>query len=222
MAQAIGAATVDMDQIQIHPTVEANTAALITEGLRGDGAVLINAEGKRFIDEVSTRDVVSAAEIAQTGSYSWLVVDQAMVDASSVIQGYIKKGFTVTGETYAELGKAMGVDEAAFAETMKTWNGYVAAKNDPDFGRTSFANKLDTAPYYAIKVTAGVHHTMGGLKINTNTEVLNENGEVIPGLFAAGEVTGGVHGANRLGGNAVADFTVFGRIAGAAASKYAA
>ena len=222
MATAIGAGTVDMDQIQIHPTVEANTAALITEGLRGDGAVLINAEGKRFIDEVGTRDVVSAAEIAQTGSYSWLVVDQAMADASSVIQGYIKKGYTVTGQTYEELAKAMGVDEAAFAETMKTWNGYVAAKNDPDFGRTSFAKALDTAPYYAIKVTAGVHHTMGGLKINTNTEVLKADGSVIPGLFAAGEVTGGVHGANRLGGNAVADFTVFGRIAGAAASKYAA
>ena len=222
MAQAIGAATVDMDQIQIHPTVEANTAALITEGLRGDGAVLINAEGKRFIDEVGTRDVVSAAEIAQTGSYSWLVVDQAMVDASSVIQGYIKKGYTVTGATYEELGKAMGVDAAAFAETMDKWNGYVEAKNDPDFGRTSFANPLNTAPYYAVKVTAGVHHTMGGLKINANTEVLNEKGEVIPGLFAAGEVTGGVHGANRLGGNAVADFTVFGRIAGAAASDYAA
>ena len=222
MAQAIGAATVDMDQIQIHPTVEANTAALITEGLRGDGAILINEEGKRFIDEVGTRDVVSAAEIAQTGSYSWLVVDQAMADASSVIQGYIKKGYTVTGSTYEELGKAMGVDAAAFAETMEKWNGYVEAKNDPDFGRTSFANPLNTAPYYAVKVTAGVHHTMGGLKINANTEVLNEKGEVIPGLFAAGEVTGGVHGANRLGGNAVADFTVFGRIAGAAASDYAA
>ena len=222
MAEAIGAATVDMDQIQIHPTVEANTAALITEGLRGDGAILINEEGQRFIDEVGTRDVVSAAEIAQTGSYSWLVVDQAMVDASSVIQGYIKKGYTVTGATYEELGKAMGVDAAAFAETMEKWNGYVEAKNDPDFGRTSFANPLNTAPYYAVKVTAGVHHTMGGLKINANTEVLNEKGEVIPGLFAAGEVTGGVHGANRLGGNAVADFTVFGRIAGAAASDYAA
>ena len=222
MAEAIGAATVDMDQIQIHPTVEANTAALITEGLRGDGAILINEEGQRFIDEVGTRDVVSAAEIAQTGSYSWLVVDQAMADASSVIQGYIKKGYTVTGATYEELGKAMGVDAAAFAETMEKWNGCVEAKNDPDFGRTSFANPLNTAPYYAVKVTAGVHHTMGGLKINANTEVLNEKGEVIPGLFAAGEVTGGVHGANRLGGNAVADFTVFGRIAGAAASDYAA
>lgn len=222
MATAIGAETVDMDQIQIHPTVEANTAALITEGLRGDGAILVNAEGKRFIDEVGTRDVVSAAEIAQTGSYSWLVVDQAMADKSNVIQGYIKKGYTVTGQTYEELAEAMGVDAAAFAETMEQWNGCVAAQKDEEFGRTSFANPLDTAPYYAIKVTAGVHHTMGGLKINPNTEVLKADGSVIPGLFAAGEITGGVHGANRLGGNAVADFTVFGRIAGEQASKYAA
>ena len=222
MAAALGAATVDMDQIQIHPTVQADTAALITEGLRGDGAILVNAEGKRFIDEVGTRDVVSAAEIAQTGSYSWLVVDQKMADASSVIQGYIKKGYTVEGASYEELAQAMGVDETAFAETMAAWNDCVAAGKDEEFGRTSFANPLDTAPYYAIKVTAGVHHTMGGLKINTDTEVLNENGEVIPGLFAAGEVTGGVHGANRLGGNAVSDFVVFGRIAGEKASEYAA
>ena len=221
MATAIGAGTVDMDQIQIHPTVEANTAALITEGLRGDGAILVNANGERFIDEVGTRDVVSAAEIAQPGSYSWLIVDQAMVDASSVIQGYIKKGYTKTGATYEELAKELDVDPAAFANTMETWNGYVEAKNDPDFGRTSFANPLNNGPYYAIKVTAGVHHTMGGVTINSTTEVLKEDGTVIPGLFAAGEVTGGVHGANRLGGTAVADFVVFGRIAGESAANYA-
>ena len=221
MATAIGAGTVDMDQIQIHPTVEANTAALITEGLRGDGAILVNANGERFIDEVGTRDVVSAAEIAQPGSYSWLIVDQAMVDASSVIQGYIKKGYTKTGATYEELAKELDVDPAAFANTMETWNGYVEAKNDPDFGRTSFANPLNNGPYYAIKVTAGVHHTMGGVTINSATEVLKEDGTVIPGLFAAGEVTGGVHGANRLGGTAVADFVVFGRIAGESAANYA-
>ncbi len=221
MATAIGAGTVDMDQIQIHPTVEANTAALITEGLRGDGAILVNANGERFIDEVGTRDVVSAAEIAQPGSHSWLIVDQAMVDASSVIQGYIKKGYTKTGATYEELAKELDVDPATFANTMETWNGYVEAKNDPDFGRTSFANPLNNGPYYAIKVTAGVHHTMGGVTINSATEVLKEDGTVIPGLFAAGEVTGGVHGANRLGGTAVADFVVFGRIAGESAANYA-
>ena len=222
MAVAIGAGTVDMDQIQIHPTVEANTAALITEGLRGDGAILVNAEGNRFTDEVGTRDVVSAAEIAQTGSYSWLIIDQAMVDASSVIQGYIKNGYTFSGETYEELAEAIGIDPAAFAATMEKWNAAVAAGVDEEFGRTSFANPLDTAPYYAIKVTAGIHHTMGGLTINPQTQVLAGDGTVIDGLYAAGEVTGGVHGGNRLGGNAVADFVVFGRIAGEQAAAYAA
>ena len=220
MASELGAATVDMEQIQIHPTVQADTASLITEGLRGDGAILVNAEGKRFIDEVGTRDVVSAAEIAQPGSFSWLIVDQKMVDASSVIQGYINRGLMLSGETYEDLAKALEIPAEAFAETMKTWNGYVAEKNDPEFGRTSFASPLDTAPFYAVKVTAGIHHTMGGLCIDSNTQVLNTEGAVIPGLFAAGEVTGGVHGANRLGGNAVADFVVFGRIAGEQAAAY--
>ena len=214
MATEIGAATVDMEQIQIHPTVQADTASLITEGLRGDGAILVNANGERFIDEVGTRDVVSAAEIAQPDSFSWLVVDQKMVDASSVIQGYIKRGLMLQGDSYEALAKELGIPADAFAATMEKWNGYVAEKNDPDFGRTSFANPLDTAPFYAVKVTAGIHHTMGGLKIDSQTHVLNTEGQIIPGLFAAGEVTGGVHGGNRLGGNAVADFVVFGRIAG--------
>ena len=222
MAQAIGADTVDMEQIQIHPTVQADTASLITEGLRGDGAILVNEEGFRFTDEVGTRDAVSAAEIAQTNSHSYLIVDQAMVDASSVIQGYINKGFTSQGETYEELAEALGIDAEAFAKTMEDWNSYVEAKEDPDFGRTSFASPLDSAPFYAINVTAGIHHTMGGLKIDPAAEVIDTEGNVIPGLFAAGEVTGGVHGANRLGGNAVADFVVFGRIAGTSAAAYAA
>lgn len=223
MATAIGAATVDMDQIQVHPTVQVDTAALITEGLRGDGAILVNQNGDRFVDEVGTRDVVSAAEIAQPGSQSWLIIDQDMVDASNVIQGYIDKGYTVTGNTPEELAEAMGMDDPSeFAKTLETWNGYVENESDPDFNRTSFAEPLDTAPYYAIHVTAAVHHTMGGLKINSETQVLKEDGSAIPGLFAAGEVTGGVHGANRLGGNAVADFVVFGRIAGQSAADYAA
>ena len=224
MATAVGAATVDMDQIQIHPTVhieEDGNAHLITEGLRGDGAILVNAEGKRFYDEVSTRDKVSAAIIAQPEKSAWLVVDQSMVDKSAVIAGYIKSGYTVTGATYEELAKAMGVDEATFVSTMNTWNQAVEAKSDAEFNRTSFANPLTTAPYYAIKITPAVHHTMGGIVINPKAEVLNEKGEAISGLFAAGEVTGGVHGANRLGGNAVADFTVFGRIAGQSAADNA-
>lgn len=219
MAEKVGAATVDMDQIQIHPTVEFESKALITEGLRGDGAILVNAEGLRFTDEVGTRDAVSAAEIAQTGGYAYLIVDQAMVDKSSVIAGYIKAGYTKTGTTVEELAKAIEVDAANLTSTLEKWNGYVEKQNDPDFSRKSFASPLNTAPYYAIKVSPGVHHTMGGIKINANAEVLSTSDAVIPNLYAAGEVTGGVHGANRLGGNAVADIVVFGRIAGLSAAN---
>lgn len=220
MAQELGAAVVDMKQIQIHPTVQADTSALITEGLRGDGAILVNKEGKRFIDETGTRDVVSAAEIAQTGSFSWLIVDQKMADASGVIKGYISRGYTLEGATFEQLAKTIDVPADEFAKTMNNWNKYVAERKDPDFNRTSFAQPLDKAPFYAIKVTAGIHHTMGGLKIDKNAQVLKGDGSIIPGLFAAGEITGGVHGGNRLGGNAVADFVIFGRIAGQNAAKF--
>jgi fumarate reductase flavoprotein subunit len=220
MGEEVGAATVDMEQIQIHPTVEYNSAHLITEGLRGDGAILVNIDGKRFFDEVQTRDRVSAAEIAQPQSFAWLIIDQKMVDASAVIEGYIKAGYTVSGKDAKDLAKQIDVDPDTLDQTIKDWNQCVANKSDPEFGRTSFANPLDTAPYYALKVTPGIHHTMGGLKINPKTEVLKESGEAIPGLFAAGEVTGGVHGGNRLGGTAVTDFIVYGRIAGQQASDY--
>ena len=216
MAQAIGADTVDMEQIQLHPTVhvEGTSANLITEGLRGDGAILVNQEGERFFDEVSTRDKVSAAEFEQTGGYAWLIIDSRMYDKSNVIQGYVKKGFAETGDTYEALAEAIGAPAETFANTMTNWNACVEQKSDPEFGRVSFANPLDQAPFYAIKVQPGVHHTMGGIKINDNAQVIDTDGNVIPALFAAGEVTGGVHGNNRLGGNAVADFTIYGRIAG--------
>ena len=222
MAVAIGAATVDMEQIQIHPSVYTETSALITEGIRGDGAILVNQKGERFVNELGTRDVVSAAELAQEGGYAYTIVDQAMMDKSSTYNGYFTKGFAVKGETYEELAAAVGMDAATFTKTMEDWNAAVAAQKDEAFGRMSFIAPLNTAPFYAIKVAPGIHHTMGGLKINTNTEVLTAEGAAIPGLYAAGEVTGGVHGANRLGGNAVADIVVYGRIAAQQAAAYIA
>ncbi len=222
-AKDVNADTVDMKQIQLHPTVHVDddgNAHLITEGLRGDGAILVNKEGKRFTNEVGTRDAVSADENKQTDGQAWLIVDESMVKASAVIQGYIDSGYTVTGSDPKALAKAMNVDADTLQSTIDTWNADVEAKNDPDFGRTSFDHQL-TGTLYALTVQPGIHHTMGGLKINSSTEVINKDGKVIPGLFAAGEVTGGVHGANRLGGNAVADFVVFGRIAGQSASDYA-
>ncbi len=221
MVEAVGGNLVDIEQVQIHPTVEIATSKLITEGLRGDGAIMVNQSGTRFVDEVGTRNAVSAAIIAQEGSYAYLIVDQKMADASAVIAGYISGGLTVEGETVEELAEAMGVDAATLATTMETWNAAVDAKEDTEFGRVSFAEKLDAPKYYAIKVAPGVHHTMGGVEINSNTEVIDVDGNVIPNLYAAGEVTGGIHGNNRLGGNAVADFVVFGRIAGQQAAANA-
>ncbi len=223
MAQAVGADVVDMEQIQLHPTVhiENGDASLITEGLRGDGAIVVNQEGLRFYNELLPRDAASAAEFAQTGGYGWEIVDSRMYDASTVIQGYVKRGLAAAGNTYEELAEAMGLDDpAVFAETMEKWNSYVKAQEDPDCGRTSFANPLDQAPFYGIKVQPAVHHTMGGVKINARAQVISTEGEVIPGLFACGEVTGGIHGGNRLGGNAVADFVIFGRIAGTQAAAF--
>ena len=223
MAVAVGAATVDMEQIQIHPSVYTETTtALITEGIRGDGAILVNQEGKRFVNELETRDNVSAAELAQEGGYAYTILDQKMMDASSTYNSYFTKGYAVQADSYEELAEKLGVDPATFAATMEAWNKAVADQKDDEFGRLSFAAALDTAPYYAIKVSPGIHHTMGGVKINTNAEVLTEADEAIPGLYAAGEVTGGVHGANRLGGNAVADIVVFGRIAAQNAAAYIA
>lgn len=221
MAKAVGAAVVDMNSIQIHPTVEQKSSGLVTEGLRGDGAILVNSEGRRFIDEVNKRDVVSKAEIEQPGGFAYLIVDSKMVEKSNVIKGYIKKGYTVSGESVEDLAKNIEVDANNLVETLDKWNQAVTNKEDVEFGRKNFADTLDTAPYYAIKVSPGVHHTMGGLKINDHAEVLKEDGSVIKGLFAAGEITGGVHGNNRLGGNAVADIVVFGRIAGTSAANYA-
>ena len=222
MAEAVGAATVDMDQIQLHPTVYQATSMLVSEKMRSLGAILVNQEGKRFTNDLATRDAVSAAELEQTGGYAWIVFDQNLVDNNKSARQYIEQGMAVQGDTYEELARAMNVDEAAFVETMNTWNAAVAAGEDAEFGRNNGMDAdLSTAPFYAIQIAPGIHHTMGGVKIDVRTEVISTEGAPIPGLYAAGEVTGGVHGGNRIGGNAVCDFVVFGRIAGANAAAFA-
>ncbi len=222
MAKELGAAFVDMEQIQTHPTVNPDTQTMYTEGVRGNGAILVNKEGKRFCNELETRDVVSAAILGQTDGECYLVFDQAVRESLAAIESYIKAGIVTEADTPEALGEAIGIDGAALAETLKTYAGYKAAGKDEDFGRESMELALDKPKYYAALCAPAIHHTMGGVKINTKTEVLKEDGTAIPGLFAAGEVTGGVHGANRLGGNAVTDIVVFGRIAGTAAEDYVA
>ena len=221
MVKAVGGDLVDMTEIQTHPTVVHKKTAMITEAVRGEGAILINREGKRFVSELETRDVVSKAELEQTGKSAFLVFDQEVREKLGAINGYVRKGFTVEGATVEELAGKIGVDAKGLVETMAKYNGYVKAGEDKDFGKTALPRELVKAPFYAIEVSPAVHHTMGGVRINTNAEVLTADGKVIPGLFAAGEITGGVHGANRIGGNAVTDITVYGKTAGENAADFA-
>jgi fumarate reductase flavoprotein subunit len=221
MAQAVGAALVDIEQIQLHPTVEQTTSMLITESVRGDGAILVNQSGHRFTNELLTRDAVSAAELAQEGQYAYIIFDQHLRDNLKAIEKYVKNGLTVQADTIEELARKLDIYPSFLAMTLKNWNEAVAAQNDAAFGRTTgMDNNLTTPPYYAIQIAPGIHHTMGGVKINASAQVISTEGSVIPGLFAAGEVTGGVHGGNRLGGNAVADIVIFGRIAAESAIEY--
>ena len=217
----VGADFRDFEQIQIHPTVVQTDGSLISESLRGDGAILLNKNGVRFTNENGTRDVVSAAVNEQPESYAWLVTDEKVAAKSNVIKKYVSKGYMIKCDTFADLAKLIGVEEAVIQETLDTWHTACETGEDTEFGRANpdknktFVSEL---PLYAVKISPGIHHCMGGVVINTNAEVLDTEGNVIPGLYAAGEVTGGVHGGNRLGGNAVTDFVVFGRIAGENAS----
>ncbi len=221
--EAIGADFVDMDQVQTHPTVVQSDGSLISESLRGDGAILLNKEGTRFTDEMGTRDAVSAAINEETDQTAWLIVDQVMFDESNVVKGYVDRGLLTKVDDAAGVADFIGADAGAVEETFTSWAQYMADGTDPDFDRQNLdkmQSDLAEGPYYVGPVGPGIHHTMGGVKINENAEVLDAEGNPIPGVFAAGEVTGGVHGGNRLGGNAVTDIVTFGRIAGASAANY--
>ncbi|MEN1759928.1 flavocytochrome c [Anoxynatronum sibiricum] len=219
MAQAAGAALIDMEQIQTHPTVVPEKGYMITEAVRGNGAILINRNGERFTNEIGTRDVVSEAMLAQEGATGFLFFDEGIRESLSAIEGYIRQGFVTEAGSLEEMAELMDMDAAVLTATVEAYNAAVAAGNDEAFGRDDMPRTLETAGYYLIEVGPAVHHTMGGIHISPQAEVLDESGSPIPGLFAAGEVTGGIHGGNRLGGNALADLMVFGRIAGKSAAK---
>ena len=243
MAQDIGAQVTQMEQIQTHPTVVPKVGEMITEAVRGNGAILINKDGKRFFNELDTRDAVSAAILKQKDGkrffneldtrdavsaailkqkdgIAYLFFDSDMQKSLKATNGYIKQPYCLTGATLDEIAQKMGVDAATLKSTMDAWKAGKAAGKD-QFERADMPRNLDKGPFYAIAVTPAVHHTMGGLKIDSKTQVYNVKGQVIPGLFAAGEITGGVHGGNRLGGNAQADIVTFGRIAGQQAFIFA-
>ncbi len=221
VAQNAGAAERDIQYIQAHPTLSVKGGVMVTEAVRGNGAILVNREGKRFVNEITTRDKASAAILQQTGKSAYLLFDDSVRKSLSKINNYVGLGIVPSASSLEKLGKDVGIDGKAMTETVARYNELVKNGKDTDFERPNLPRALNEGNYYVIEVTPGVHHTMGGVMIDSKAEIMNAKKQVIPGLYGAGEVTGGVHGANRLGGNAISDIITFGRLAGEEAAKYA-
>jgi len=221
VAVRAGAAVRDLEYIQAHPTYSPRGGVMITEAVRGNGAILVNRDGKRFVNEITTRDKASAAILSQKGESAYLVFDDSVRKSLKQIEGYVHLGIVDEADTIEQLAKKLAIPTNDFMNTVDEYNSAAASKKDPLFDRPDMPRVLDQSPFYAIEVAPAVHHTMGGVVINSNGEVQDAEGRTITGLFAAGEVTGGVHGANRLGGNAISDIVTFGRIAGAQAAALA-
>ncbi|EDQ02673.1 flavocytochrome c [Shewanella benthica] len=220
VAANAGAAMQDLQYIQAHPTLSVKGGVMVTEAVRGNGAILVNREGKRFVNEITTRDKAAAAILEQTGKTAFLIFDDSVRKSLKKIEKYIGLGIVSTADSLVKLGKLENIDGKALTETVARYNSLVTSGKDTDFGRPNLPRALNEGNYYAVEVTPGVHHTMGGVKIDTKAEILDAKKQVIPGLYGAGEVTGGLHGANRLGGNAISDIITFGRLAGEEAAKY--
>ena len=221
LAKAVGASMTDIDWIQAHPTVGKDSRILISETVRGVGAIMVNKDGNRFISELTTRDKASDAILKQPEQYAWLVFDNELYKKAKMVQGYDHLDMLEKANTVSELAKITGMKESALEKTVSNYNRYFKQGKDEAFAREQMPLPLVNAPFYAVKVAPGIHHTMGGVAIDTKAEVLDIQSKPLKGLFAAGEVTGGVHGYNRLGGNAVADTVIFGKIAGTNAAKHA-
>ncbi|HWP50459.1 MAG TPA: flavocytochrome c [Clostridia bacterium] len=229
MATALNAQLVQMENIQLLPMGDPNTGSLSGNIEMGvENRIFVNDEGNRFVDEGARRDVMTAALFKQPNAHMWVVLDSHDYPTGDEKNNFnesmnelIAAGRAFKGETLEELASKIGVDPANLVAAVTEFNTHVDAKTADSFGRSLYANKIDKGPFYAGARVPTVHHTMGGVKINTDAQVIDANGNIIPGLYAAGEVTGGIHGANRLGGNALTDTVVFGRIAGtnAAAGK---
>lgn len=223
LAKDVDVSLIGMEDIQLLPMGDPESGSLfgnIEQGVQN--RIFVNMEGNRFVDEGARRDVMTKALMDQTDSLMWIIVDKNSYPTGDVknnfnesIDQLVEEGRAYKAETLEELAEQIGMDPTNLVAAIDEYNQAVEGNIEDPFGRTLFEYKLDSAPYYAAARMPTVHHTMGGLEINAAAQVLNNAGDIIPGLFAAGEITGGIHGTNRLGGNALADIMVYGRIAGA-------
>jgi len=228
-AQAIGADALQLAFIQLYPYAEPGKGTLDAPAVYpfrgpGYGIVYVNRNGKRFVNELERRDVVSRAEIATGMKPTYSIFNERMIPKMGTkeeVEKGMARGRFVQANTLAELAGKINISADALVDTIKKHNQYLTDKKDPEFNKpiNDVMMPIDEGPFYAIAQWPAVHHTMGGLRINRMTQVIDIWGAPIPRLFAAGEVTGGIHGSNRLGGNATPDAVVFGRIAGTNAAK---
>lgn len=224
LAENVGAELMQMNLVQVHPTVQQDNphVYLIGEAVRGEGAIMVNGEGKRFVNELNTRKICANAITALPEHSAYLIFDQGIRDHVKAIEFYDKVGLVVHGETIEDLAKQINVDPDNLKQTVTTWNQAVENHDDAEFGRITGMDRGITKPgFFAIHIAPAIHYTMGGIHITPKTQVLDGNGDIIKGLFAAGEVAGGLHGNNRVGGNSIAETIVFGRQAGQQVALYA-
>ena len=228
MGKEAGANLVGMGYIQLMPSSHPETGSL-SGGLWGSAEeqVFVNKEGKRFVSEYESRDVLAKAALEQTDGMFYIICDQESAGNpqrggqnswGNDIDSLIADGSVLTSDTLEGLAEQIGCDADVLVAEIEKYNSYCESGVDEDFQKVKLGGKIDVGPFWATPRKPSIHHTMGGLEINTDAQVLDVDGNVIPGLYAAGEVTGGIHAGNRVGGNALPDIIVFGRIAGQSAA----
>merc|ERR1739848_53799 len=254
MGEAIGAKSIDLEWVQVHPTgrvkpddADAKIKFLAAEALRGVGGLVLDANGKRFANELGRRDYVTGEMWKNKAPFRLSLNKAASDEIHWHCKHYTGRGVMKFYENGAALAKDMGIplkvleDEhdqhyEAAKKTEKDPDGgsypaYPSGKSwDEASGKTGSGkkfyhniipgSKVATEPFYVAIITPVIHYCMGGLEIDPNSAVIGSNGNAIPGLYCAGEIAGGVHGNNRLGGNSLLDCVVFGRVAGRHCAKY--
>lgn len=229
MAQAAGAALVDMEYIQLYPINNPATGNLylLDYARLNDNALLLNREGRRFVNERATRDVIASAAIGQPAGMAYELIDRRTAEQMRLEESYAgeiercESQGVLTRGSLEHCATYFGLPLSSLRETIGRFNAMVEKGRDEDFGRDKL-KAIDSGPYLMFSSVVSVHHTMGGVRIDPEARVLDARGARIPGLFAAGEVTGGIHGMNRLGSAALVDGVVFGRIAGRSAARASA
>ncbi len=218
LAKSLGAQIVDMNAVTVHPTTLPFSGLILPHQVRVNGAILVNDQGERFANELS--DTLASQIRDKNNDRAWLIFDQAMVDEMPVLASYARSGYFIRGTSDLELARGIRVPAEKFHDALVRYRSMVEHQEDTDFGRPLLLSRLDTSPLYAVSVRPGIHSTLGGIKVDKLSRVLSEQGP-IPGLYAVGEVTGGIFGARRLEGAGITTAVVYGRIAGAEASCWA-